>query len=418
MAKVINKKYIKDFVKSNLQYIPKSDLIDIAKKYDVKIKKSDFKENIAVIIEKTKGIDYWDIYKTYKNYNFGLYPTDLENLLGIDKKQRKKIEGNLVKVAYYRESKAGWGKINVPYYDLESLYKLDISKLDEWKEKHKTKEATPKQLEALEKAREKARLKLTCGICGHETTKRNIYNRICDSCREWIEESITRENYIDTLRCMKDNSNNYIIAHFETTGLSNEDEVVSCSVIDLNGNILLDVILNPSCKITDEAIHVHNITNEIASEKGISREDFIVKFHEITKDKEIIVWNLDFLQDKIINFIFGGYLEEYYAFEWADDFNEQEYNEYKIKKKKRYLGYKNLFKNTYDLYENYANVEYEIDTFNEKGFWTSVHRCGYTGFRDENTSYTAKACYNMLAYIDAERKPLELPQFWLDSQNN
>lgn len=220
MPKIINKKYIKDYVKNNLQYLTKDSLISIAKKYDVKIKTSDYKDNIAKAITKAKNIDYWEIYTTYKKYEFGLYPTQLEELLDIDKKQRKKIENDLVKVAYYRENKTDWGKVDVPFYDLESLYKLDVAKLEEWKEKNKRKKATPKQLEALEKARKKAKLSLTCGICGHETSKKYIQNRICNNCREYYTEVELINSSIEEVIDIKMNSDKYIIAHFETTGLN------------------------------------------------------------------------------------------------------------------------------------------------------------------------------------------------------
>lgn len=417
MAKVINKKYIKDFTKANIQYLTKDALVSIAKKQDIKIKVSDYKDNIAKAISDTKGVDYWDIYQEYKNRAFGLYPTDLENLLGIDKKQRKKLEGKLIKVAYYQEGKADWGKINTPFYDLETLYKLDVEVLEEWKEKHKSKAATPKQLEALEKAREKAKLNLTCGICNHEYSKKYINNRICDNCRESILEDIEREKYIKELKAINLKKDKYVVAHFETSGLNDDREIVSCAICDLDGTILMDVILKPSTLITDGAASSHKITNEIADEIGISKEEFISNFREITKDKIILMWNVDFLRNKIINFINGGYLERYWYDEWDKEYDENEYLEYKKKSTERKLLYKSIFSNIYDLYINYAYVEYEIESFYKKDTWTSIHRCGYSRSLDGNISYTAQGCLNMLDYIFTERKPLILPQFWLENAN-
>ena len=415
MTKIVNKKYIKDFVKNNIQYLTKNNLIDIAKKYNIPIKISDYKDNIAKAITDAKGVDYWDIYTTYKGYAFGLYPKELEQLLDIDKKQRKKLENDLVKVAYHQESKADWGKVNVPYYDLESLYTLDKSKLDEWKERNKSKKATPKQLEALSKAREEARLRLTCGICGHQTSKKYITNRVCDNCRESIQEDIERESFIECLNTIKKEPGKYIIAHFETTGLSSKDEIVSCSVVDLNGNILMDEILKPNCKISDEASYVHNINNEIVNEKGISREEFISKFKKISTDKEILIWNLDFLREKIINFINGGYLKRYWYNQQDKEYNEKDYLEYKKKEKERRLLYESVFPKTYDLYINYAYINYEIDRFYESDIWTSVHKSGYLTKNQYDFSITTRACLIMLNYINTERKPLELPQFWIDN---
>lgn len=415
MPKVINKKYIKDFVKSNLQYLTKDSLISIAQKYDVKIKTSDYKDNIAKIITETKGVDYWEIYTTYKKYEFGLYPTQLEELLNIDKKQRKKIENDLVKIAYYKESKADWGKVNVPFYDLESLYKLDISKLEEWKEKHKSKKATPKQIEALEKAREKAKLSLTCGICGHETSKKYIYNRICDNCRGYYSEVELINSYIEDRNNIKEQPNKYVIAHFETSGLSYDDEIVSCSVIDLDGNILMDELLKIHCKISSGATSAHGITNEMVQEKGISSKEFLKRFYELTKNKTIIAWNYDFLCKKIMNFINGGYLEQYPYGSWDDKYNESEYNEHRKREKERYIRYKTFFGNKHNLYINYAYENHEWDRFREDDIWTSVHRCGYSPINRDDLSITTKGCLSMLNYINSEKKLLELPQFWIDN---
>ena len=415
MAKVINKKYIKDFTKSKLQYLTKDSLIDIARKQDIKIKISDYKDNIAKAILDAKCVDYWSIYQDYKKYAFGLHPADLERLLNIDKKQRKKLEGKLIKVAYYQESSTDWGKIQTPYYDLESLYKLNNDVLDEWKEKHKSRAATPKQLEALEKAREKAKLNLTCGICNRETSKKFIRDRICDNCRNSIEEDIERESFIDILRGIKSNKDEYVVAHFETTGLADNNEIISCSVCDLNENILLEVILKPSCQIRDGAADSHKITSDIVNERGITKEEFMSRFKEVTKDKTILVWNLDFLKSKIINFASGGHLERYYYCKWDNEYNEEDYLEYRKKFKERKLLYKSLFPNTVDLYINYAYETYEIENFYSNDRWTSVHRCGYVGKIKENTSITTRGCLNMIEYLNKERKPLKLPQFWIDN---
>ena len=169
--KVINKKYIKDFVKNNLWHLPKDKLMEIAKTYNVEFKYSMCKDDIISKIQKSKGIDYWAIYQENKKYAFGIFPSILEDLLDIDTKQRKKLDESIVAVAYYSEGKTSWGKVQTPAYSLESLYKLDKDTLEKWKAKHVTRKPTAKQLEALEKARMKAKENLTCLICGHEVSK-------------------------------------------------------------------------------------------------------------------------------------------------------------------------------------------------------------------------------------------------------
>lgn len=154
----------------------------------------------------------------------------------------------------------------------------------------------------------------------------------------------------------------------------------------------------------------------MCQENGISKEEFLRKFHEITKDKIILLWNSNFLYNKIINFINGGYLEQYPYGSWDDKYNESEYNEHRKKERERHLRYKTFFGNKHDLYINYAYENYEWERFRETDIWTSVHRCGYSPTNSDDLSITTKGCLAMLNYINSEKKLLEIHQFWVDNE--
>ena len=57
-------------------------------------------------------------------------------------------------------------------------------------------------------------------------------------------------------------SKNPVILDTETTGLYREDVIVEIAVVDVEGNVILDTLINPSRPIAPEATRVHGITTE------------------------------------------------------------------------------------------------------------------------------------------------------------
>lgn len=56
---------------------------------------------------------------------------------------------------------------------------------------------------------------------------------------------------------------NYIILDTETTGLDNTAEIVEISVINDQGEVLLDTLIKPTKPIPGDATAIHGITNEM-----------------------------------------------------------------------------------------------------------------------------------------------------------
>jgi DNA polymerase-3 subunit epsilon len=81
-----------------------------------------------------------------------------------------------------------------------------------------------------------------------------------------------------------------VILDTETTGLKSDDEIVEISIINADGDILLDTLIKPQKKIPDEAIKIHSITNEDV-QHAPTWKDVYKKYREIVKGKPVIIYN-------------------------------------------------------------------------------------------------------------------------------
>ncbi|WP_343009698.1 3'-5' exonuclease [Clostridium celatum] len=285
--KLIDKKFIKNYVKNSLDYLEKNDVLAIYKKYNIgPIKSNLTKYEMVNALEKSK-IDFWEVYQDYKHRAFGISAYELYNLLNIDKKIKDKmLKSNLLSVAYTRAVKTQFKKwIDAPYFLLEDLYKIDKDFFEEWKSK--IKPATPKQLAALEKAREAAIKNKTCISCGVVMgTKKDLTDGKCYEC---IHADKIRETYKDIIK----NKDQYVILDTETTGLSNDDQIVEIAIIDLDGKELLNTRVYTEAPISPEASYVNGIKNSDLVGKPTIKE-LNSSIQNILKGKTVLIYNDDF----------------------------------------------------------------------------------------------------------------------------
>lgn len=282
--KLIDKKFIKDYVKNSLDNLSKDEVFNIYKKYEIgPVKSSLTKYEMIRAIKKSK-VNFWDIYQDCKTFAFGISAYELYELLSIDKKIKDKmIKENLLKVAYTKEVKTQFKKwINSPYFLLEDLYKIDKDYFEEFK--LKIKPATSRQLAALEKARETAIKNRTCTKCGLIMSNKNAL--VDGKCYECIHADKVRETYKDIMK----NKEQYLILDTETTGLGDADQIVEIAIIDLDGKELLNTRIYTEVPISPEASYVNGIKN--SDLKGMPTiKELTPKIQELFKDKTILIYN-------------------------------------------------------------------------------------------------------------------------------
>ena len=89
-------------------------------------------------------------------------------------------------------------------------------------------------------------------------------------------------------------SSNIVFLDTETTGLyPPRDKIVEIAIVDGNGEVLLNTLVDPKREIPNEVIRIHGIDNKMV--KGSPTiEDLEPQLIKILKGKKLIVYNLNF----------------------------------------------------------------------------------------------------------------------------
>lgn len=104
---------------------------------------------------------------------------------------------------------------------------------------------------------------------------------------EFMKDEAMNANYLMKLYA------NSVLIDTETTGVNSEAEICEISIIDRDGNTLLDTLVKPSKLIPDDVIAIHGITNEmVANAPTFAELNNTIK--SILKDKDIIVYNAQY----------------------------------------------------------------------------------------------------------------------------
>lgn len=92
----------------------------------------------------------------------------------------------------------------------------------------------------------------------------------------------------------KINLKNTVIIDTETTGLSDNDEIVQIAIIDgFSGKILLNKKLKPLKAISKSASNIHGITNDDVN-SCISYQSIHEEIVKLTKGKKVLIYNAEF----------------------------------------------------------------------------------------------------------------------------
>jgi|TARA_B100001964_G_scaffold164201_1_gene180240 DNA polymerase-3 subunit epsilon len=80
----------------------------------------------------------------------------------------------------------------------------------------------------------------------------------------------------------------------ETTGLHPpRDKLVEVAIIDLNGNVLLNTLVNPGREIGSEAIAIHHITDDMVA-TAPTLEQLWPEIQDIVRGSHLIIYNSAF----------------------------------------------------------------------------------------------------------------------------
>lgn len=161
--------------------------------------------------------------------------------------------------------------------------------------KVKKRNATEKQLKALEEGR---RLRKVCKICGKEFNYINELDRykICYVCNNYYDRFFQEYKEINNIKLIKDildNKDKYVILDAETTGLESFDQVIELSIIDLNGNVLFNSLFNPTIKVSKGAESVNGLNNKILSNEPLWSEKW-EEIKSILENKIALIYNSPF----------------------------------------------------------------------------------------------------------------------------
>jgi DNA polymerase III subunit epsilon len=84
----------------------------------------------------------------------------------------------------------------------------------------------------------------------------------------------------------------------ETTGLSGMDEICEIAVINLAGDVLINMLVKPTRPITDGTSQIHGITNEMVA-NAPTFGDLLPRLEQVLRGQTVLVYNKEFDEAKI-----------------------------------------------------------------------------------------------------------------------
>jgi len=227
---------------------------------------------------------------------FGVMASYVEDTLGITTNERNKWtkKGFLTVVGTF-EFKSHYGKmINARLYDFVEVSLLTPETIAVWRDKTK---ATPKQLEAINRAKEAYALKNTCDSCGnlYSPIGKNAISvvdgyKLCWSCQKRYRGYGNIKNVCEKWLQHKDL---YVILDTETTGLGPDAEILEVAVLDLDGNVLFDSLVKPKGIIPEHVSNIHGITADTVIDAPTFAEIFL-DLDAILNNRCFLAYNSDF----------------------------------------------------------------------------------------------------------------------------
>lgn len=99
-------------------------------------------------------------------------------------------------------------------------------------------------------------------------------------------------------RAQKYVSSDTLFLDTETTGLSEMDEICEIAVIDVRGEILINMLVKPTRPISESTSQIHGITNEMVA-SAPSFGDLLPRLEQVLRGRTVLVYNAAFDMGKI-----------------------------------------------------------------------------------------------------------------------
>lgn len=82
----------------------------------------------------------------------------------------------------------------------------------------------------------------------------------------------------------------FVVLDTETTGLGADAAVVEIAVVDADGQVLLDTLVNPGCEIPDEATAIHGITDVMVADAP-TVEEALAMVERVVAGRHVVIYN-------------------------------------------------------------------------------------------------------------------------------
>lgn len=290
MPKIFDENFLLSWINNNLWELTIRDISSLFPGENLKLTKQKLIDKVMA-----DNLNLIDIYHRFKDKCFGMYVSDVEKYLNINRKERLKMtKQEFLKVSYYKETRAYGKYLDVPYFDVAHLVNLTTEDIEDWKRKF-SKQPTQKQLEALSKARCAAIENRTCKDCRTDVGNKNKLDSdgLCQYCREIKRLELIKKETVKYFKDIYKNKDRYLILDTESTGLDYDDKIVEVAIIDFYGNVLLNTYVYTEKEISQGAYLVNGITKEMLIGKP-TIEEITPIINDIVKDKIILIYNKDF----------------------------------------------------------------------------------------------------------------------------
>ncbi len=82
----------------------------------------------------------------------------------------------------------------------------------------------------------------------------------------------------------------FVVWDTETTGLEDDAKIVSIGIVDHDGNVLVDTLINPGEPIPRDATHIHGVTDEMVA-NAPTFEDVYPQIYQALQGERWVIYN-------------------------------------------------------------------------------------------------------------------------------